>query len=391
VYDAEFDDVAIAEERIGGGQPGSPAITGFTPVSGPAGTVVTISGSGFDGTTTVTFGGTAASYTVDSEGSISATVPAGATTGPISVSTPAGSATSSSSFTVEGEGALVVAAAGDACGTQTIALTKCAQTGDRIVAVDPDRVLALGDLAYPRGTTSDFSTRYHSRWGGGNSPSFLSITRPVPGNHEFDDPANGNGAEGYRAYFPDEVAPSSGPLYYSWSAGGWHFVGLDTDRCSAGERCSGIGTGSAQLAFLQTDLQEDTHTCEIVYGHHPRWSSPSGTGATNRHGSNSHMQPAWQIMTNQGVDLYLAGHDHDYERFTSIDAAGNADPNGTRQFVVGTGGAIPYAFASILSTSQHHVADNGILVLELTPGSYAWTFTDEFGTVLDSGGPVACH
>ena len=77
-----------------------PAITSFTPSSGPAGTSVSISGSSFSGATTVTFNGTRATFSVTSNTAIQATVPAGATTGPIGVTTPAGAATSSSAFTV---------------------------------------------------------------------------------------------------------------------------------------------------------------------------------------------------------------------------------------------------------------------------------------------------
>jgi hypothetical protein len=77
-----------------------PAISTFTPTSGPAGTTVDLQGGGFTGVTGVTFNGTNASYTVNSDSEIHATVPAGATTGPISVSTPGGSTTSAASFTV---------------------------------------------------------------------------------------------------------------------------------------------------------------------------------------------------------------------------------------------------------------------------------------------------
>jgi hypothetical protein len=81
-----------------------PAITSFSPTSGAAGTSVTITGSGFDGATSVTFGGVAASFMVHSGTEIMATVPTGAVSGPIVISTPAGTVASSGSFTVTSTG-----------------------------------------------------------------------------------------------------------------------------------------------------------------------------------------------------------------------------------------------------------------------------------------------
>ena len=80
--------------------PPAPAITGVSPSSGAVGSTVTVTGSGFTGATAVAFNGTAATFTVTSDSQISATVPAGASTGPITVTTPAGTGTSPSSFTV---------------------------------------------------------------------------------------------------------------------------------------------------------------------------------------------------------------------------------------------------------------------------------------------------
>ena len=78
-----------------------PGITGFSPTSGPVGTSVTLTGTGFTGATTVNFGGTAAtSYSLVGDTQIATTVPAGATSGTISVITPAGTATSADTFTV---------------------------------------------------------------------------------------------------------------------------------------------------------------------------------------------------------------------------------------------------------------------------------------------------
>ena len=77
-----------------------PTISSFGPTSGPPGATVVISGSGLTGATAVRFNGSNAAYTVSSDSSIRATVPAGATSGPISVTTPSGSAASTGSFTV---------------------------------------------------------------------------------------------------------------------------------------------------------------------------------------------------------------------------------------------------------------------------------------------------
>lgn len=68
----------------------APVISSFTPTAGGSGTVVTITGTNFNGATAVSFGGTAAaSYTVVNPTTITATVGAGAS-GNVSVTTPGG-------------------------------------------------------------------------------------------------------------------------------------------------------------------------------------------------------------------------------------------------------------------------------------------------------------
>ena len=76
----------------------APTISSFTPASGGTGTVVTITGANFTGTTAVSFGSTPAGwFTVNSDTSISADAGNNAT-GAISVTKPGGTATTSSSF-----------------------------------------------------------------------------------------------------------------------------------------------------------------------------------------------------------------------------------------------------------------------------------------------------
>ncbi len=80
-----------------------PAITGFTPPSGGAGTAVTINGANFADATAVRFSGVSTpAFTVTAGAQIIATVPAGAGTGPISVTTSNGTAQSATSFIVGG-------------------------------------------------------------------------------------------------------------------------------------------------------------------------------------------------------------------------------------------------------------------------------------------------
>jgi hypothetical protein len=78
----------------------TPTITSFSPTSGPVGTIVTITGTGLTQTTKVTFNGKSATFTVNSDSQVTATVPTGATTGKIKVTTNGGSVSSSTNFTV---------------------------------------------------------------------------------------------------------------------------------------------------------------------------------------------------------------------------------------------------------------------------------------------------
>jgi hypothetical protein len=76
-------------------------VTGFTPASGPVGTSVVITGTGFTGATKVTFGGISATdFNVNSATKITAFVPSGAVTGKVAVTTAGGSGGSATNFTV---------------------------------------------------------------------------------------------------------------------------------------------------------------------------------------------------------------------------------------------------------------------------------------------------
>ena len=80
----------------------APTITGFTPTHGLPGTNVVITGTSFTNATAVLFNGApATNFTVMNNTTLSAIVPAGATTGPITVAAPGGTNQSAANFTID--------------------------------------------------------------------------------------------------------------------------------------------------------------------------------------------------------------------------------------------------------------------------------------------------
>jgi hypothetical protein len=78
----------------------APFVT-FLTSTGQVGKTVQILGQGFTGTTAVSFNGTPSAFTIKSDTYITATVPAGATTGVVSVTTPGGTLTSNVVYRVQ--------------------------------------------------------------------------------------------------------------------------------------------------------------------------------------------------------------------------------------------------------------------------------------------------
>jgi len=78
----------------------APAITLLNSTSGSVGSTVLINGQNFIGTTAVSFNGASAPFQVLNTQFVSATVPAGATTGPVTVTNAGGKATSAQTFTI---------------------------------------------------------------------------------------------------------------------------------------------------------------------------------------------------------------------------------------------------------------------------------------------------
>ncbi len=214
-------------------------------------------------------------------------------------------------------------------------------------------LVATGDLAYPSGTSTDFANCYDPYYG-----HLKSVTFPVPGNHEYY-----SGGSAYFDYFGSRVGTVGQP-WYVVDIAGWRFYMLNSNCDEVG----GCGVSSAQYTWLEEQLRHIQPACTAAVWHHPRWSS-------GVHGPDPSTAPLYALLADRGTDLLLTGHEHNYERFTRLDASGTADPAGIIEFVVGTGGQALREIPGLAAGSQARLADShGVLRLTLRTSEFDWRF-----------------
>jgi hypothetical protein len=225
----------------------------------------------------------------------------------------------------------------------------------------PAFILTTGDNNYPRGTAEtidanigaayhDFIAPYLGRFGcGGDRNRFF----PSLGNHDWiaDD------ARPYLEYFQ---LPGN-ERYYDTVWGDVHFFAIDSDS----REPDGIDTASAQARWLHQRLAASTARWQVVYMHHPAYSS-------GPHGSALPMR--WPFRE-WGADLVLSGHDHIYERLTV---------DGLPYVVNGLGGAAFYALGPALPESQVRFTDDaGALLIDADATSLHARFQTVDGRIID--------
>jgi hypothetical protein len=250
-------------------------------------------------------------------------------------------------------------------------IANCSLTGDEATANLLDNidgtVFTVGDNAYPDGTAADYNNCYGPSWG-----RHKARTRPSPGNHEY----RTSGASGYFGYYGANAGPPN-LGYYSYDVGTWHIVSLNSE-------VSGSAM-SAQIQWLKDDLAAHPAACTLSYWHQPVFSS-------GEHGNVLNMQEIWKVLHEHGADVVLNGHDHDYERFAPQNPYGLADPNGMREFIVGTGGAEQRDFVTIRPNSEVRNSETfGVLKLTLHATSYDWQFVPIAGQSFSDTGSAACY
>jgi acid phosphatase type 7 len=173
---------------------------------------------------------------------------------------------------------------------------------EQMYTVPYDLMIHTGDIAYDSGTID----QYEDNVFGVYADLFRNIPfMPASGNHDY------RTMQG--APFRDVFNLPGQEKWYSYDYGRVHFVALDTEA-----------DYSTQAKWLEEDLANTKLPWKILYMHKPMYSS-------GEHGSDTTLRAKIApIAEKYGVQLILAGHDHNYERMKP--------QNGVAYVVTGGGG-----------------------------------------------------
>lgn len=187
---------------------------------------------------------------------------------------------------------------------------------------------------------------------------------PALGNHEFSDPCGGGrAASGYLAYF---TLPNN-ERYYDYVKGPVHFFAMN----SATEP-DGNTKNSKQARWLRSRLSKSTSPWNIVYFHHPPYSS-------GYHRSSEFMRWPFEQW---GADVVMSGHEHDYER---VHQDANKDGVILPYFVSGMGGESRRTFGGTVAGSvKRYSGGDGALFVTATATSLSFEFRNTAGSVIDT-------
>lgn len=189
----------------------------------------------------------------------------------------------------------------------------------------PEVVVTTGDNVYGSPDYAGLVGRYYGTW------IAKGTFFPAVGNHDYE-----QGIEAFDAAFPY----LEGRHLYSRVVGDVQFFVVDSEAAitSDAER-------SRQRRWLAKVVPRSTAAWQVVVLHHPPYSS----GAT--HGSTTQTQWPYRAW---GVDLVLAGHEHQYERIQRA---------GVTYVVDGAGGKDLYAFGRPIAGSKARVERFGAVFL----------------------------
>lgn len=155
--------------------------------------------------------------------------------------------------------------------------------------------------------------------------------------------------------------------YYTFRRGPVQFFALDTNRNA---------DWTNQLLWLEKELSQSDAPWKVVFGHHQIYSS--GIYGVNQ----PFIQALTPLFQRHGVQLYINGHEHDYERTRSIKgttylicgAGGGTRPVGRSEWTEYSASRLSFATFDVYEDqmvvsgigTDHQVFDRGVIQLHST-------------------------
>lgn len=212
-------------------------------------------------------------------------------------------------------------------------------------------VVMGGDNIYDRGEIARVKVAFEEPYG-------TLLKRGVKfraclGNHDIRT-ANGDPQVKYPGFNMDG-------RYYTYTQNNCQFFALDTNANVDWQ---------VQLAWLEQQLAASQAPVKIVYGHHPVYAS-------GHYGTDPAMVKRLTPLFKQyGVQLYINGHEHHYERTASID--------GTTYLVTGHGGAYLRPVGKSKFT-EFAISRHGFSLVEVRKQAIVIQGIDYTGQMFDRG------
>ncbi|MFH2202477.1 MAG: metallophosphoesterase [Elusimicrobiota bacterium] len=230
---------------------------------------------------------------------------------------------------------------------------------------EPELVLITGDVVYPKGKDQSYDAKYFLPYGGllTRTPFF-----PALGNHDY---GNTSEREKGEKRFRKHYRPiHHRPRYYSFDAGGAHFISLDDNREGYGVKAAAsLAPGSEQRQWLERDLAAAQARWKIVFLHVPLYTS-------RPHGNHGRLRDELEpLLVQHGVDVVFSGHNHHYERHQPIKEI--------THITAGMGGAGLYEVAEQGPQSVKFLKDFGFVGITLTRDQLTLEMIDRHGRVRD--------
>lgn len=201
-----------------------------------------------------------------------------------------------------------------------------------VLGSDPDFVLHLGDVVYPRGLAGHYGPAYFH--------PFAAVLRRAPcygvlGNHDVMDD---DGRQMLASFSLPTNGVTGDERCFSLVWGALRIIAIDA--------CAPLDADHPSIRFLRRELAAAQEPWLAVASHFPIQSA-------SRQGDRADLaEQVLPLLRHHAVDLYLSGHDHTYQRF-----GGDGD---VVQVVSGGGGKSLYALGErpdlrAAASVYHHV------------------------------------